>query len=36
MSTRAKDNVSLVAQHLYIRDGDLAAQDRIVSEIEAN
>ena len=29
MQTRAKDNMSLVAQHLYVRDGDLAAQDAI-------
>ena len=30
MQTRAKDNVSLIAQHLYVRDGDLAAQDEII------
>jgi methyl-accepting chemotaxis protein len=36
MQQRAKDNVSLVAQHLYVHDGDLGAQDEIVEEIEAN
>ncbi|RKQ87335.1 methyl-accepting chemotaxis protein [Solirubrobacter pauli] len=36
MQERAKDNVSLISQHLYVRDGDLAAQDEIVKEIEAN
>ena len=36
MQTRAKDNVSLIAQHLYVRDGDLAAQDGIFKDIEAN
>ena len=30
MQERAKDNVGLIAQHLYVRDGDLAAQDEIV------
>jgi methyl-accepting chemotaxis protein len=36
MNTRSKDNVSLIAQHLYVRDGDLAAQDKVAGEIEAN
>jgi methyl-accepting chemotaxis protein len=36
MQTRAKDNVSLIAQHLYVRDGDLATQDEIMKEIEGN
>ncbi|MDA0180682.1 methyl-accepting chemotaxis protein [Solirubrobacter phytolaccae] len=36
MQERAKDNVSLITQHLYVRDGDLAAEDKILKEIEAN
>src|SRR3954453_21875048 len=36
MQTRAKDNVYLIAQHLYVHDGDLAAQDKIMTEIDAN
>ena len=36
MQQRAKDNLSLVGQHLYVVDGDLAAQDAIAMEIEAN
>jgi methyl-accepting chemotaxis protein len=36
MQERAKDNVSLITQHLYVRDGDLAAEDKILGEIEAN
>jgi methyl-accepting chemotaxis protein len=36
MNARAKDNVSLIAQHLYVADGDLAAQDELAAEIEAN
>ncbi len=36
MQKRAKDNVSLITQHLYVRDGDLAAEDKIFGEIEAN
>src|SRR4051794_36659854 len=36
MQTRAKANVSLIAQHLYVRDGDLAAQDKIFKKVEAN
>src|SRR4051795_10893837 len=31
---RAKDNLSLVAQHLYVHDGDLAAQDKILGQLK--
>jgi methyl-accepting chemotaxis protein len=31
----AKDTVGLVAQHLYVYDGDLAAQDGVAEKIEA-
>src|SRR4051794_20092168 len=33
---RAKDNMSLVAQHLYVYDGDLQSQDRIAGDLKAN
>ena len=33
---RAKDNVSLVAQHLYVFDGDLAAEDKVAGQLKAN
>ena len=36
MQTRAKDDVSLGAQHLYVYDGDLAAQDGVAERIAAN
>src|SRR5437868_4239334 len=36
MQTRAKANVSLIAQHLYVRDGDAPAQRKIFTKIEAN
>src|SRR4029079_7163680 len=36
MQSRAKHNVSVIAQHLYVHDGDLDAQDEILQEIEAN
>ena len=36
MQTRAKDNVSLTAQHLYVHDGDLTAEDKILQDIQAN
>jgi methyl-accepting chemotaxis protein len=36
MQKRAKDNVSLIAQHLYVRDGDLPAEDAIMKKIEGN
>jgi methyl-accepting chemotaxis protein len=36
MNAGAKDNVNLIGQHLYVRDGDLAAEDKIMREIEAN
>src|SRR4051812_34537575 len=36
IQTRTKDNVSLVAQHLYVHDGDLAAQDRLAEDIATN
>jgi methyl-accepting chemotaxis protein len=31
---RAKDNVALVAQHLYVFDGDLGTQDELAEELE--
>jgi len=36
MQTRAKDNVGMIAQHLYVHDGDLTAQDDLFKQIEAN
>src|SRR4051794_38295500 len=36
MTTRAKDNVNLIAQHLYVHDGNLAAEDKILHDVEAN
>jgi len=33
---RAKDNMSLAAQHLYVYDGDLHSQDKIEAELKAN
>src|SRR4051812_39993201 len=36
IQTRTKDNISLVAQHLYVHDGDLSAQDDIAADIAAN
>ena len=36
MQERAKDNVGLIGLHLYVNDGDLAAQDEHFKEIEGN
>ncbi|HWK29773.1 MAG TPA: methyl-accepting chemotaxis protein [Solirubrobacter sp.] len=36
LQARAKDDVSLVAQHLYVHDGDLKAQDRVADDLQAN
>src|ERR1700754_2705266 len=36
MQTRAKDNINLIAQHLYVHDGDLAEQDRVAADMAAN
>ncbi len=36
MQERAKDNLSLIGQHLYVADGDVEAQDALANEIEAN
>src|SRR4051812_11040124 len=36
MRARAKDNLGLIAQHLYVHNGDLAAEDAILRHIEAN
>src|SRR4051794_22539379 len=36
MQTRVKDNVSLIAQHLYVNDGDAPAQAAVMKDIEAN
>ena len=36
MKERAKDNVGMVAEHLYVHDGDLAGEDKLMREIEAN
>jgi methyl-accepting chemotaxis protein len=36
MQERAKDNVALISQHLYVNDGDLARQDELLEEIESN
>ena len=33
---RAKENVALTEQHLYVYDGDLANEDRIAQQIQAN
>src|SRR6185436_16676485 len=32
---RAKDNMSLTAQHLYVYDGNLQAQDKVAGELKA-
>ena len=36
MQERAKDNVALIALHLYVNDGDLSQQDEQFAEIEEN
>jgi methyl-accepting chemotaxis protein len=36
LRARAKDDVSLLARHLYVRDGDLEVQDEIAKQIEDN
>jgi hypothetical protein len=36
MQQRAKDDMSLVSQHLYVNDGDLARQDEIAGELKVN
>ena len=36
LQTRAKDDVSLGEQHLYVHDGDLAAQDSVAGDIAAD
>ena len=36
VQTRAKDNLNLVAQHLYVFDGDLATEDKVASQLKAN
>jgi methyl-accepting chemotaxis protein len=36
MSGRSKDNVSLVAQHLYVFDGNRAVQDKLADELKGN
>jgi methyl-accepting chemotaxis protein len=36
MQRRAKDNMSLVSQHLYVDDGDLAAEDKVLGQLKAN
>jgi methyl-accepting chemotaxis protein len=36
MQERAKDNIGLISQHLYVSDGDLAKQDEHFEEIEGN
>src|SRR3954447_8291538 len=33
---RAKDNMSLVAQHLYVDDGALRTQDAVAADLNAN
>ncbi|HET6549188.1 MAG TPA: MCP four helix bundle domain-containing protein, partial [Solirubrobacter sp.] len=35
LQERTKDEVSLAAQHLYVLDGDLAAQDRLAEHLES-
>src|SRR4051794_4467300 len=34
MRERSKDDISTVAQHLYVHDGDLATEDKLMGEIE--
>src|SRR3954449_44009 len=36
MQTRAKDDIGLGEQHLYVHDGDLAAQDAVAKDIAAD
>jgi methyl-accepting chemotaxis protein len=36
LQQRAKDNMGLTAQHLYVYDGDLHSEDRIAAELKAN
>jgi hypothetical protein len=36
VQARAKDNLSLVGQHLYVFDGDLAAEDKIAADLKDN
>jgi methyl-accepting chemotaxis protein len=36
LQMRAKDDVSLVAQHLFVHDGDLATQDKVAAALELN
>jgi methyl-accepting chemotaxis protein len=36
LKERAKDNVALIEQHLYLFDGDLASEDRIAGEVQKN
>src|SRR4029078_7746797 len=33
---RAKDNLGLMAQHLYVYDGNLQTEERIAGELKAN
>src|SRR4051794_17108455 len=36
LQMRAKDDVSLVAQHLYVHDGDLPTQDKLAADLKSN
>src|SRR5262245_1967137 len=36
LQMRTKDDVSLVAQHLYVHDGDLPTQDKVAGALKAN
>ena len=36
LQRHAKDNVALVEQHLYVYDGDLANEDRVAADVNAN
>jgi methyl-accepting chemotaxis protein len=36
LQMRTKDDVSLVAQHLYVHDGDLPTQDKVAADLKAN
>jgi methyl-accepting chemotaxis protein len=36
LQMRAKDDVSLVAQHLYVHDGDLPTQDQVAADLKTN
>jgi methyl-accepting chemotaxis protein len=36
LQMRTKDNVSLVAQHLYVHDGDLVTQDQLAADLKSN